>query len=112
MIPTDLLALEQKQIYKRKADIEKAYAQKETRTDYYGSVSEKTDKWHEGNLDRQAHKAISYVDWLQRQRDKLFSTQFLTEHSLFRTCLYKILKVDKPDNIFCRQEIHLSLIHI
>ena len=45
--------------------------------------------------------------WTDRKHGEInyFLTQFLTAHGLFRAYLYRMGKVDRPDCIFCKQEL-------
>lgn len=88
VMPIDLLAKEQKQIYERKAEIGKFCAKVEARA---YSMQCWQERWDNDPRGRWTARLIGRLDtWVDRQHGEInyYLTQFLTGHGYFRAYLY------------------------
>ena len=70
---------------------------------------QRQDRWTSDKRGRCTGRLIKQsAEWTDRKHGEInnyFLTQFLTGHGLFRSYLYSMGKVDRPELIFWRQEL-------
>lgn len=101
IIPIDLLALEKKEVHRRKLEIGKIAAKEECRA---RTIAAWKNRWQEDTRGRWTFRLISDLTaWVGRGHGEVnyFLTQFLSGHGYFQAYLHKIGKASSPNCRYC-----------
>lgn len=101
VVPIDLLALERKRIYERSADVGRAEATLNERTN---TLERWQTRWTTNEQGRWTRRLIPRLGpWMDRNHGEVnfYLTQFLSGHGYFRKYLHSMGKVTSPECKYC-----------